>query len=359
MNKVPILIAFLVAVVSVFQVQSGRIGLDDIFSAGGFDIFIPTFESDPYKGDLKVMAFGDMMMGRYVRTLMDRNGMEYPFENLVMPDFFDYADVRHANLEGPLKGEGRSGGTSTVFQFNEDIAPYLKKHDFDVVSISNNHAVDVGWDSRDTTIAALDAAGVGWCGHPTEADPASIYYGAEAGSTYAFVCLHDATINLDYDAAVNLIEYIDGDVDYVIVSIHWGYEYQHKPSYEKQVEHARSMVDAGADFIIGHHPHVVQSFEVYNDRFIFYSLGNFIFDQYWSTETQEQLAIGIVFDDTEEDMETEVHLYPMKSEKSQVRMMEGEELSSWYEEFISYSGYPEEAQEGIRSGFVENSMFDM
>ena len=356
MNKVPLLIGVLVAVLGFFQFQSGKIGLNDIFLAGGLDVWVDSFDEDPYDGDLKVMAFGDMMMGRYVRTLMDRNGMEYPFENLVMPDFFELADIRHANLEGPLKGNGRSGGTSTVFQFNEDIAPYLKDHKFDIVSISNNHAVDVGWDSRDTTIAALDTAGVGWCGHPTEVDASSVYYGKENGMKYAFVCLHDATTNLDYDAAVDLIDYIDADVDYVIVSIHWGIEYQHKPNYNKQVDPAHRMIDAGADFVIGHHPHVVQSFEVYNDRFIFYSLGNFIFDQYWSTETQEQLAIGIVFDDTEEDMETKVYLFPMKSEKSQVRMMEGEELINWYEEFITYGGYSDEMMAGIRSGVIEIDM---
>ena len=357
MNKVPILIGVLVTVLGFFQIQSGGFGMNDIFMSGGLDVWINTIDEDPYDGDLKIMAFGDVMLGRYVRTLMDQNGMEYPFEKLVMPDFFDLADIRHANLEGPIKGEGRSGGTSTVFQFNLDIAQYLKDHKLNLVSIANNHAVDVGWDSRDTTIEALNSVGVGWCGHPSEVDPGSVNYGKANGATYAFVCLHDVKFPLDDQAAIDLIKYIDGDVDYVIVSIHWGYEYQHKPDSYKQIGPAHAFVDAGADFVIGHHPHVVQSFEVYNDRFIFYSLGNFIFDQYWSTETQEQLSIGIVFDDTEDDMETEVYFFPMKSEKSQVSVMDGEQLTEWNEEFITYGEYNDDVKDGIREGMIDNNDF--
>ena len=297
---------------------------------------------------LTVLAFGDMMLGRYVRTLMDQNGLDYVFEK--MPDgFFSGADMIHANLEGPIKGKGRSGGTAMVFQFNEDVAPLLKKWGFDMVSIANNHAADAGWDGRDTTIAALEGSGVDWCGHPRDVEKESVYYGNVGETTYAFVCLHDVTFKLDDQAAVELIKEVDAEVDYVLVSIHWGAEYKHQPHWSLQVEPGRAFVDAGADFIIGHHPHVVENFEIYNGAPIFYSLGNFVFDQYWSTMTQEELSIGIVLGEDG----INIYLFPMKSERSQSRLMTKDEYEVWIEKFIGYGEYDEKMKEMIRDGVIQ------
>ena len=292
---------------------------------------------------LSVLAFGDMMLGRYVRTLMDRNGMDYIFSG--MPEgFFEGPDIVHANLEGPINGKGRSGGTSMVFSFNEDVAPFLKKWGFNLVSLANNHALDQGWEGRVTTVSALEEAGVDWCGHPTE--PASVQYGSGGGYSYAFVCLQDVTNKLDDEAANALIASIDAD--FVFVSIHWGYEYKHKASDAVQVERARAFVDSGAAFVIGHHPHVVQNFEIYKGAPIFYSLGNFVFDQYWSQETQEELALGIIGDDEG----WRIWLFPMKSERSVSRLMNAEEKSEWIEKFIGYGEYSAEMQEMIRSELI-------
>ncbi len=302
--------------------------------------------------ELHILAFGDMMLGRYVRTLMDRAGdKNYVFEKIEGTDgkFFSGVDIVHGNLEGPIKGQGKSGGTAMNFSFNEDIAPFLAEKGFDLMSLANNHAVDQGWDGRSTTIAALEKAGVDWCGHPSEADPNSVYYNSvgwgENELSYAFVCLHDVTFKLDVDSAVELIEDVNEKVDLVIVSIHWGYEYRHTADHNKQVEPAHRFVDAGADFVIGHHPHVVQNFEEYKGKYIFYSLGNFVFDQYWSQATQEELAIGIIIGRNG----TEVYLIPMKSELSQSRLMTPEESGIWIEKFLDYGSYSEEVGEKIRA----------
>jgi hypothetical protein len=107
--------------------------------------------------ELRILAFGDMMLGRHVATLMDRNGKNYVFEKLLDEDgnFFWDADVVHANLEGPIKGQGIKGGTSMVFSFHEDVAPFLKESGFDVLSIANNHSLDQGWGGRDSTISGF------------------------------------------------------------------------------------------------------------------------------------------------------------------------------------------------------------
>jgi len=90
--------------------------------------------------------------------------------------------------------------------------------------------------------------------------------------------------NFDDQQLISLIKKYDSQVDWLIVSIHWGNEYL--PQAEKwRVTLARQMVDAGADIIHGHHPHVWQDYEIYKNKPIFYSFGNFIFDQSWSYET--------------------------------------------------------------------------
>lgn len=297
---------------------------------------------------LTILAFGDMMLGRYVRTMMNRYGLDYIFEKMPA-GFIGDADVVFGNLEGPIKGEGKSGGTAMNFSFNEDVAPLLKRHGFNLLSVANNHAVDQGWIGRDTTTVALDASGLGWCGHPSEADPASVYYGSAGDKKFAFVCFHDVNFKLDDEAAVKLVREVGEKVDYAIVSIHWGYEYKHKPDWKTQIEPGRAFVDAGADFVIGHHPHVVQSFEIYNGKPIFYSLGNFVFDQYWSKDTQEELALGIVLQKNFQ----KIYLFPMKSELSQSHLMTERERSEWIERFIGYGDYDEEMKTMIRSGLIE------
>ncbi|NTU99490.1 CapA family protein, partial [Candidatus Falkowbacteria bacterium] len=108
--------------------------------------------------------------------------------------------------------------------------------------------------------------------------------------------------------------------DFVVVNIHWGVEYKHDFSKKQQtVGHA--LIDAGADAIIGHHPHVTQGIEVYNNKPIFYSLGNFIFDQYFSKDTQEGFAVGLFVGNGT----TTAHLFPLKEKKAIPELMKGRE----------------------------------
>lgn len=306
---------------------------------------------------LSIMAFGDVMLGRYVRILMDKNGKDYPFRQIQNPAslFAEGANVVFANLEGPVDGQGTKGGTSMVFSFNEDIGQILKDFGFTMLSIANNHALDQGKRGRQNTIDTLTNAGLGWCGNANEVDPGSVYYGTVGKKNFAFICFHSATNYLDLNAATDLIKAVRPNVDYLVVSIHWGIEYLHKPNYELQIKPGHAFVDAGADLIIGHHPHVVESFEVYNGKLIFYSLGNFIFDQFWSQDTQEELAVGVILNRSEDDnsLKSKVYLFPMKSERSQPRMMNEEERTKWIEKFIGYGSYDEVMQQQIRNGVIE------
>lgn len=331
---------------------------DSIFESDRSHIFAKFYEGEIENDrDLTIMAFGDMMLGRYVRTLMNENGLDYIFRDIQGPElrFFSGADVVFGNLEGPIKGEGKSGGTSMNFAFNRDIGPLLARYNFNLMSIANNHAMDQGAAGREETIEVLEENGIGWCGHEREVDPDSVYYGSIGNHSYAFLCFSDINAPLDDDAAVALIQRVRPEVDYLVVSIHWGPEYFHTPHKTLQVEPAHMFIDAGADFIIGHHPHVVQSFEEYKGKLIFYSLGNFVFDQYWSQKTQEELAIGIVLDDDDdgEGLSTKVYLFPMKSEASQSYLLTDGAKAEYLEKFIGYGDYSEKMKEMIRDGIVE------
>ena len=89
-----------------------------------------------------------------------------------------------------------------------------------------------------------------------------------------------------------MVKKYDPYVDWLIVSIHWGNEYL--PNPEKwRVDLAHQLVDVGADIIHGHHPHVLQPKEIYQDKPIYYSLGNFIFDQNWSIETSKSEIVNM------------------------------------------------------------------
>jgi poly-gamma-glutamate synthesis protein (capsule biosynthesis protein) len=318
---------------------------------------IPIPTEIPADQPLSIMAFGDIMLGRYVRVMMDQNGTDYPFRQISNPAklFTEGANVVFGNLEGPILGQGSKGGTSMVFSFNEDVAPLLKNFGFTMLSIANNHALDQGQAGRQNTISTLKNAGLGWCGNSNSVDPASVYYNTFGRKNFAFICFHSAISYLDLNAAVDLIKEVRRNVDYLVVSNHWGIEYKHSANYESQIKPGRAFIDAGADLVIGHHPHVVQNFEVYNGKLIIYSLGNFIFDQYWSQDTQEELAAGIILNRSASDnvLHTKVYLFPMRSDKSQPRMMNEEERTKWIEKFIGYGSYDELMQQEIRNGIIE------
>jgi len=312
--------------------------------------------------ELSILAFGDLMLGRYVRVLMDEKGHNYPFEKLgdIKNIFSKDEDIVFANLEGPIKGDGIRSETSMNFGFPDYLGDLLVEKGISLVSLANNHTLNMGVNGFNSTTEILKDKEIGYCGEPEGISENSVYYGASVDDngndvSYAFVCFHSAMSDLDLDQAYKLIEDVRPKVDFLIVSIHWGVEYKHTPDESKQIDVGHAFVDHGADLVIGHHPHVVQPFEIYKDRFIFYSLGNFVFDQYWSAETQKELAVGITLSkDSDGKIFTGAELFPMKSETSQPRLLTSEEYAIWAEEFIGYWNFTEDQKTEIRSGVIDN-----
>jgi gamma-polyglutamate biosynthesis protein CapA len=250
--------------------------------------------------EVTIVAFGDMMLGRYVRTLMERNGHDYPFEHIpelvgsMLPENLDEPDFLFANLEGPISDNTYvNPGTAMRFNFKPDVTEMLNKYGFNLLSLANNHAYDMGEKGAFQTRQYLQAAKIHYFGDAQSVKEETTWTTTIKDTTITFVGLNDTVYDhLDYEAATARIAEVEAESDFTIVSIHWGNEYWDTPT-DEQVNGAHAFVDAGADVIIGHHPHIIASSEWYHSRPIYYSLGNFIFDQYFQQNVQEGLGLTI------------------------------------------------------------------
>ena len=267
---------------------------------------------------VRILAVGDIMMGRYVRVLMNEKGPYYPFEKIFSDkEWLSRFDIVTGNLEGPITERFITGGTAMTFGFPPDTAQILKNVGFSAVGLANNHMHDRGAQGYEETKKYLSEVGVGYYGNYSDPATSPGYFTEIRGEKIAFLGFNDVFGILDLDSALELISKVKKDVDYVLVFPHWGREYEHLPS-KRQVLMAEKFLEAGADAVIGHHPHVVQSYEVYDGEPVFYSLGNFVFDQYFRADVEEGLMVELILDDGEVDYE----IYKIGSELSQPYVVE-------------------------------------
>jgi poly-gamma-glutamate capsule biosynthesis protein CapA/YwtB (metallophosphatase superfamily) len=240
-----------------------------------------------------VVAFtGDLMLDRDIETAMATKGATFPFEATTL--LFEGVDYAVGNLEGTFTDLGVPMDKKYVFATDPSLATGLAEIPFRVVSLANNHATDYGIEGLVRTIETLDEHGIGWFGAGRSEEE------ARQGLVVTGEGPQPAIGYLGYNAFPEVI-WADGarggiarasimavredvtrmrarpDVDVVVVTLHAGDEYRHTVN-DEQRSLARAAIEAGADLVIGHHPHVLQPVEVYRDRFIFYSLGNFVFD---------------------------------------------------------------------------------
>lgn len=201
------------------------------------------------------------------------------------------ADITFGNLEGVLVDGGEPAKKCSnpnacyLFRSPSRYVQHYKAAGFDVMSLANNHARDFGEDGRLASMRTLAQAGIHHSG--LEGDFASLEVAGVRVALMAYAVTRNSNLLLDYDIAADTVAKFADDHDIVIVSFHGGAEgrdVMHLPFAEEEyfgemrgdvVRFARMMVDVGADLIIGHGPHVVRAMEVYKDRLIAYSLGNF------------------------------------------------------------------------------------
>jgi hypothetical protein len=242
---------------------------------------------------IRIAAVGDIMLG----TDFPRDLLPPADASLLGPlsSFLRDADVAFGNLEGVLMDGGEPEKTCASpqhcyrFRSPSRFAGRLKAAGFDVLSLANNHARDFGEAGRQQTVAALDRVGIRHSGQI--GDIASWRQQGLRLTLIAFAPFRGAHNPLDIEAAAKQVSELAASHDIVLVSMHMGgegEEYQRVPFAAEffhgeargdVVAFAHAVVDAGADVVIGHGPHVPRAVELYHDRLIAYSLGNFC--TYW------------------------------------------------------------------------------
>ncbi|HEX2769800.1 MAG TPA: CapA family protein [Geobacteraceae bacterium] len=239
--------------------------------------------------EIVVNAVGDIMLSGSGATTCKRLGYDYPFAATASE--LKKGDITIGNLESPIARRGREF-TNKKFRYRSapQAAAALKNAGFSIVTLANNHMMDFGATAMEETRQHLDRAGIGSTG--AGASLAAARRGAiitVRGMKVAFLA-YSFTLPDDFYATVaragtapGFDRYYRQDIaearkvaDYVLVSFHWGTESTAIPK-PYQVTAAHRAIDAGADVVIGHHPHVLQGVERYKNGVIFYSLGNFAF----------------------------------------------------------------------------------
>lgn len=293
----------------------------------------------PHK--VSFIAVGDIMLSRNVaQKIKDTGDPAAPFRSIGA--VLQSADFSFGNLESPIvSGNGIIGGHTMVFAAASSSLEGLVKNKFKVLNLANNHALDQGLKGLESTMDYLDQTQIQHIG--AGKDRSSAWQAAKVeqngiltcflGASYASLNDSGKTKN-DFVARIEDIENLKSAVlslkpncDFIVVSMHAGTEYTRKPN-QQQIEFAHAAIEAGADMVIGAHPHWIQTMEKYQGlpanplckkssfdnpiinkdgvkyqsldlgegctgKYIFYSLGNFVFDQMWSQETREGLALKI------------------------------------------------------------------
>ncbi|MBM4177554.1 CapA family protein, partial [Candidatus Gribaldobacteria bacterium] len=259
--------------------------------------------------EVSLVAVGDISYSRGVeRIVKKQNNINYPF--LKIQDYLKSADLVFGNLETPITQGPEIPDFEMILRSNPGTEKALGQTGFSILSLANNHTPNFGEKGLKDTFNFLENAGIKYVGAgQNEQEAYQPVYIEKKGIKIAFLAYNDTNVvPAYYEASANragtalmrmdkmteTVKEAKQKADFVIVSVHSGTEYADKPN-DSQVNFAHAAVDAGADLIIGHHPHVLQTMEKYKGKYIFYSLGNFVFDQPQSEETKEGLAIKIYF----------------------------------------------------------------
>lgn len=237
---------------------------------------------------------GDVLLSDYVLNNYNSKGIE----GVLSPDLLSelrQADLTIINNEFPFSTRGsQAPDKQFTFRVDPSYVSVLTDMGVDIASLANNHVLDYGADALLDTFDTLDNAGIDYMGAGVDMDRASKLITREIGGmTFGFLAASRVIPVVSWDVAnaspgvfttydpsrlIAAIEAARSQCDYLTVMVHWGIERDAYPQ-EYQTQLARQYIDAGADLVIGAHPHVLQGITYYQDKPVCYSLGNFIFNQ--------------------------------------------------------------------------------
>jgi len=284
---------------------------------------------------LKIYAVGDIMLGEQhlcnnfgVKKIIQKNGADFLFKE-VSPIFKD-GDLVFGNLEcSIMDGTLVSNKEPVFFCAEPDAINGLKFARFNVLSVANNHIMEHGQKNFQNTIQILKNNGIIPVGIRKKIDVLNIKGWKIAFLAYSFIedNIVDGCFNKvqSEEVIIEDVQKVKPISDLIIVSLHWGCEYIPYPSPD-QIQIGRNLVDVGVDIILGGHPHVTQGFEYYKNRPIFYSLGNFIFDDTYIKTTRKSFIAEITIGDSLDLIDVNIIPVMINKEQYQPRLVKPPEI---------------------------------
>ena len=237
----------------------------------------------------QAVFFGDVLLARVVERQMREHGVGYPFAGFPLAS----STLAVVNFESAVPVEHAPTPPFSV-RFSTDSAflTALTENGITHAGLANNHSFDFGNQGFSHTRSALVNAGITPFGHPRELSPVSMSYLNLAGGRVSVVGINALAGDPTPRDLAATFDLASATSDVQVAYVHWGSEYEVTHT-RTQRDLAEQLVAAGADLIIGHHPHVVQDIEPIDGVPVVYSLGNHIFDQYFSTDVQQGLVVKL------------------------------------------------------------------
>lgn len=318
----------------------------EVIIVGNITIKSPQANSKPNPNIVNFV--GDIMLGRDVESYLKRNGSDFPYRKI---NFNILDSYTVANFESAIP-ESHTQTPNNTFRFSVDQRHLesLANAGFTHMSLANNHSFDFSLPGYNHTITKLWDNNLTPFGHPTSLSKNSVTLLKMADKDVAIVAIHTLFMVPKAIDIKAVLEYANTISDYQVVYIHWGDEYQVKQSVNQR-ELVKEFSKYGTDLVIGHHPHVVQGIERVNDTIVFYSLGNYIFDQYFSDSVQNGLMVSLDFTD-----EPKISLIPVTSigSRAQPGYMNEEQKALFLQEIAKNSD--PDLSKNIEEGFIPLSL---
>jgi hypothetical protein len=234
----------------------------------------------------RISFTGDIMLGRHVEHLANVHGVDYITAGLPV-GYLASSSVVVVNFESAMANPHvRTPSFAMQFSTPTSMLTVLETFNVTHASLANNHSLDYGVSGYHHAIAELSQSGIATFGHATQVSSSSVAYVSLDDLSVAVLGIHTLFTKPDVVQLQTQLRDLGRTTDVQLVYVHWGTEYQttHSPAERSLAE---ALIEAGADGIIGHHPHVTQDIELIAGVPVFYSLGNFIFDQYFDADVQE------------------------------------------------------------------------
>lgn len=233
-----------------------------------------------------IILTGDIMLGRSVmKTSLMKNDPIYPFKKVA--DVLKKADIVFGNLENPIVANCEYSDSGFKFCADPKMIQGLNFAGIDILNLANNHTQNYGQEGFLQTMNNLTINNIEYVGVD------NLVIKRINGTNFGFLGF-DFVTKEPKDIDYQLISKSKNKVDVLIVMVHWGVEYTSNPTIiQKQI--ANELVFSGADVVVGNHPHWAQNIDYIDEKPIFYSLGNFVFDQQWSEETKKGLTIKLIY----------------------------------------------------------------